>query len=156
MLGIGIDLVSLPEFQTQVETPGSHFLESILTARELRRVHARATAVGGSDDPAFVARHAGGRWAAKEAFIKAWSEALYGVAPVIERDEVNWKMAEVVDDRWGRPALQLHSHLAQSFYSSMDEIWGPLNDKLHLHLSISHDGSYAIAQVLIEAGGISR
>ena len=76
MRGLGIDLVSLPEFVSQVREPGSAFLNGVLTPREARRVRARAAATSGAQPGSarydeVVARHAGGLWAAKEAFIKA-------------------------------------------------------------------------------------
>ena len=78
MRGLGVDLVSLPEFAAQVREPGSAFLAGVLTPREARRVRARAGATSGAQPGSArfeeaVARHAGGLWAAKEAFIKAWS-----------------------------------------------------------------------------------
>ena len=74
MRGLGVDLVSLPEFAAQVGAPGSTFLAGVLTPREARRVRSRAAATSGARDGSArydeaVARHAGGLWAAKEAFI---------------------------------------------------------------------------------------
>ena len=88
MRGLGVDLVSLPEFASQVREPGSAFLNGVLTPREARRVRARAAATSGTQPGSVrydeaVARHAGGLWAAKEAFIKAWSCALFGRPPRI-------------------------------------------------------------------------
>ena len=105
MRGLGVDLVSLPEFAAQVREPGSAFLNGILTPREARRVRARAAATSGAQpgsaryDEA-VARHAGGLWAAKEAFIKAWSCALFGSPPRIGADDVDWPEVEVIHDEW--------------------------------------------------------
>ena len=81
MRGLGVDLVSLPEFAAQVGAPGSTFLTGVLTPREARRVRSRAAATSGARDGSAryheaVARHAGGLWAAKEAFIKAWETSL--------------------------------------------------------------------------------
>ena len=75
MRGLGVDLVSLPEFAAQVREPGSAFLNGVLMPREARRVRARAAATSGAHPSSArydeaVARHASGLWAAKEAFIK--------------------------------------------------------------------------------------
>ena len=149
MRGLGVDLVSLPEFAAQVREPGSAFLSGVLTPREARRVRARATATSGAQpgsaryDEA-VARHAGGLWAAKEAFIKAWSCALFGSPPRIGADDVDWREIEVIHDEWNRPALALHGHVAAACEESLGapSTWRAL-------VSISHDGECAIAQVVI-------
>ena len=149
MRGLGVDLVSLPEFAAQVREPGSAFLTGVLTPREARRVRARAAATSGAQpgsarfDEA-VARHAGGSWAAKEAFINAWSCALFGRPPLIGGDEVDWREIEVIHDEWNRPALALHGDVAAACEESLgtSSTWRAL-------VSISHDGEYAIAQVVI-------
>lgn len=149
MRGLGVDLVSLPEFSAQVREPGSAFLSGVLTPREARRVRARAAATSGTQpgsaryDEA-VARHAGGLWAAKEAFIKAWSGALFGSPPLIGADAVDWREIEVIHDEWNRPALALHGDVAAACEESLGapSTWRTL-------LSISHDGECAIAQVAI-------
>ena len=50
------------------------------------------------------------RFAAKEAFLKAWSGARAGRAPALE--SVDLREIEVVDDGHGRPALALHGAVA--------------------------------------------
>ena len=148
MRGLGVDLVSLPEFAAQVREPGSAFLSGILTPREARRVRARAAASGAQPGSArydeAVARHAGGLWAAKEAFIKAWSCALFGSPPRIGADDVDWREIEVIHDEWNRPALTVHGDVAAACEESLGapSTWRAL-------VSISHDGEFAIAQVAI-------
>ena len=82
--GLGVDLVHLPAFAEQVDQPGSRFLQGVLTPREARRVRARAAATCPADPSSAFARHAGGLWAAKEAFVKAWSAALYASPPPVD------------------------------------------------------------------------
>ena len=91
-----------------------------------------------------VARHAGGLWAAKEAFVKAWSCALFGSAPLIGPDEVDWREIEVIHDEWNRPSLALHGRVASACADSLGEpsTWRVL-------VSISHDAGTAVAQVII-------
>ena len=125
---IGTDLVHIPGFAEQLDTPGSTFTD-VFTATE-KRTAARK--------PAHLrAEHLAGRWAAKEAFIKAWSTALYGQPPVIEPDTVNWQEIEVRPDRWGRVTLMLHGAVAEAVASTLG--------KIRVTLSISHDGDYATA-----------
>lgn len=149
MRGLGVDLVSLPEFAAQVREPGSAFLTGVLTPREARRVRARASATsaaapGSSRFDEAVARHAGGLWAAKEAFVKAWSCALFGHPPLIGEHDLDWREIEVVHDEWNRPAIALHGRVEAACEESLGaaSTWRAL-------VSISHDGTSAIAQVII-------
>ncbi|AKP09269.1 Holo-acyl-carrier-protein synthase [Corynebacterium pseudotuberculosis] len=124
---IGTDLVHVPSFAEQLHTPGSAFATKVFSALELR------VAVTKPDRDA----HLAGRWAAKEAFIKAWSQTLYGSAPVISADKVDWREIEIVPDAWGRVAVTLRGEIQR------------LAQLGQAHISISHDRDYAIAQCLI-------
>ncbi|MFD1825011.1 MULTISPECIES: holo-ACP synthase [Mumia] len=126
VLGVGVDLVHVPSFAEQLAQPGSRFAE-LFTPGE------RGDASDGSSDRA---RHLAARWAAKEAVVKAWSASLYGQPPVV--DEAKALAAiEVVKDAWGRPAIVLHSPVREHL------------DASRLHVSLSHDGDYAIAYVTL-------
>ena len=101
--GVGLDLVHVPGLVEQVTRPGTVFAERVFTARERREARRRSEDTGSTE-----AEHLAARWAAKEAFIKAWSQALNtrageASAPVIVPDDVDWSDIEVVTDRWGRP-----------------------------------------------------
>ncbi|MDY5131827.1 4'-phosphopantetheinyl transferase superfamily protein, partial [Actinotignum timonense] len=80
------------------------------------------------------------RWAAKEAFIKAWSAALYGSQPVLP--EGHWDAIEITNDRWGRPAIILGAPIAGAVHKTLGSV--------NIHVSMSHDGNVASAVVLIE------
>ena len=141
---VGVDLVHIPGIAEQLSRPGSTF-DQVFSPLELRHSQQRPQ-VSGTRDP--VARFAGsrtehlaGRWAAKEAFIKAWSQAIYGKPPVIEPDLVNFAEIEVLPDRWGRVALHLKGEVAARLQDSLGRV--------ELSLSISHDGDYATAQCLM-------
>jgi len=75
------------------------------------------------------------RWAAKEAVVKAWSASLHGEPPVM--DEQVHHLIEVVADAWGRPRIRLHGEVAKHL------------DGHALEVSLSHDGDYAIAYVVL-------
>ena len=126
---IGTDLVHIPTFATQLEQPGSTF-SRVFTDRELRTCAAKA------DRSASLAA----RWAAKEAYIKAWSQSLYGQPPVIGVDGVDFAEIEVVADAFSRPAIELHGEVARL---------GPVVASV----SLSHDGDYATATVLVGGAG---
>ncbi|WIM70477.1 holo-ACP synthase AcpS [Corynebacterium suedekumii] len=128
---VGVDLVHVPGFREQLERPGSRF-EAVFAVGELR------TAARRQDR----ALHLAGRWAAKEAFIKAWSQAIYGRPPLIDPDGVDFTEIEIRPDRWGRVAVELYGEVEQAVRASVGEI--------RTSLSISHDGDYAMATCLLE------
>ena len=154
ILGTGIDLVHVPLFAADLARPGSTFASSVFTVGE----RAAANRRGLTGDA--LARHLAGRWAVKEAVIKAWSQALYGAPPPIPRDELQWRDIEVVADAWGRVAVALHGRVCDAVATSLgagdaDEGTGfptpasPPQERFHI--SISHDGDNAIAIAILAA-----
>ena len=119
---IGIDIVHVPEFARQLATPGSTF-DAVFTSAEKR------VAAMKPDRNA----HLAGRWAAKEAFIKACSQSIYGRPPFIGGDDVDFSEIEIRPDRWGRVQVVLHGRVKEKAGEPVT------------HLSISHDGDYAVA-----------
>lgn len=112
--GIGVDVVDIPRFAATLErTPTMR--DRLFTAREIEgRLESLA-----------------GRFAAKEAFVKALR------APA----GMSWQDIEVVNDAQGAPALQLTG-------AALDRV-----TELAItatHLSISHDTSVATAFVVAE------
>lgn len=130
MQHIGVDIVHVPGFREQLEQPGSRF-EDVFTALELRVAARKPDRV----------LHLAGRWAAKEAFIKAWSQAIYGRPPVINPDLVDFRDIEIHPDRWGRVGVEKKGTVAQAVADSIGDV--------ATSLSISHDGDYAIATCLV-------
>lgn len=133
-VSVGTDLVHIPSFAQQLELPGTRFAQ-VFSASELRVAQARGLS------GAARAQHLAGRWAAKEAFIKAWSQALYAHPPVIAEEAVVWAEIEVRPDAWGRVALELRGEIARLARESLGEF--------STALSISHDGDYATAIVYL-------
>lgn len=144
-LGVGLDLVHVPSLAEQLDRPGTVFAERAFTARERREARRRA-----QDKGSRQAEHLAARWAAKEAFTKAWSQALGTRAgrpgpPVIAPDAVDWRDIELVTDRWGRPSLRLTGAVAAAVESSL----GPGGaEQARWLVSLSHDGEHAAAVVL--------
>jgi holo-[acyl-carrier protein] synthase len=128
VLGVGLDIVDLHAFGEQLALAGSRFEQGVFTAGERRASRSRP-----SKDPV---QHLAARFAAKEAFVKAWSCALWGRPPAMERADL--QEIEVVQDAWGRPKIVLHGKVA----AAVDEAW-------RVHLSLSHDGGMAAATVVI-------
>lgn len=130
MISVGHDVVHVPDFRDQLADPVSTFLTGTFTEHEIATSHDRPGA-----DPA---RHLAARFAAKEAFIKAWSGSRWGQPPVIARGDL--REVEVCSDHWGRPRIVLHGQLAR------------LLPEIQVSVSLSHDGPIASAMVVFEQG----
>lgn len=107
-----------------------------------RRSSPRPSVPVSREDP--LARHLAGRWAVKEAVIKAWSAALYGSPPPIAPELLRWSEIETVCDAWGRPAVRLSGEVARQVAATVGE-------DVRWNVSLSHDGSSAVAFVVLEA-----
>lgn len=127
---VGLDLVGVDSFAEQLGSVGSAFAERTFTVGELR-------AAGGHSG---AAQHLAGRYAAKEAFVKAFSGARPGRAPAIP--DMDWRQVEVVPDAWGRPTLVLHGELAAAVAATLGEV--------AVHVSITHEPTMAAAVVILE------
>ncbi|HEY9311748.1 holo-ACP synthase [Williamsia sp.] len=126
VIGVGIDLVSIPGFAEQLKQPGTTFADRFTVGER------RDSAVGTGED----ARHLAARWAAKEAFIKAWSVSRFArkpLLPLIRHGDI-----EVVTDTWGRPAIRLGGEISTHLEGTV------------VHISLTHDGDTAAAVAVIE------
>lgn len=129
-IALGTDLVQVSAFAAQLGLPGSTFAQ-VFTDRERR---------DSSKNQAQRAHSLAARWAAKEAFIKAWSQMYHSRPPVIEPDQVDWQEVELVVDRWRRPALRFHGKIAHALAEG--------GSQTRWQVSLSHDGDYALAAVM--------
>lgn len=129
--GVGIDVVDVPGFRRQVEDSASVFVAGTFTPLELAEVASRPS----SDK----VPHLAARFAAKEAFIKAWSSAARGRPQALV--SVDLRHIEVMSDGRGRPSLRLRGQVQEAVASL---------GSLILHLSLSHDGPIATAMVVLE------
>src|ERR1044072_7564346 len=101
IVGVGIDLVSIPDFAEQVDQTGTVFAETF-------------TPSDGHDasyKSSSVARHCAARCAAKETVIKAWSGSRFAKRPVLP--EGIHRDIEVITDMWGRPKVRLTGAIAE-------------------------------------------
>jgi holo-[acyl-carrier protein] synthase len=134
VVGVGVDLVHVPSFAEQLGQPGSRFPD-VFTSGERADVDSRG---GGPGQPASEsARHWAARWAAREAVVKAWSSALHGYPPVLGDEAL--RDISVACDAWGRPRIVLAGAVSRHLAG------------FRLDLSLSHDGDYAIAYVVLSA-----
>eukprot|EP01134_Creolimax_fragrantissima_P006944 CFRG6944T1 len=123
--GLGVDLVQVARIQTAVQRSGKRFLEKIYLPSEIDEYHTKLQA---SEASAF--QYLASRWAVKEAVYKA-------VHPHI----VGWQDSSVRKLSTGGPELNASPHLQ----SVLTEIGAKKS-----FLSISHDGDYSIAHIILE------
>jgi holo-[acyl-carrier protein] synthase len=124
IFGIGVDIVDTGRFERFVREDNQPLLERLFTPVEFAYCAPKKQ----------CATHYASRFAAKEAFLKALGTGL--------RDGLSWHDIEVVNDRLGKPSLR--------FTGKAAELYGAHNLKA-CHLSLSHDGSAAVAMVVLEA-----
>ena len=122
--GIGTDIVVFERFQRFIDEGNTALLRRIFTERERAVCEARKNSAA-----CYAAR-----FAAKEAFLKALGSGL--------RDGLSWQDMEVINDELGKPELFLSGKALEVFSAKkMSTIF----------LSLSHDGGYAVAMVVLEA-----
>ncbi|MHB8417099.1 MAG: holo-ACP synthase [Myxococcales bacterium] len=122
IVGLGLDVVEIARLQGILDGPlGGRFASRVFTAAERDFC----------DGHAARAVHYAGRFAAKEALVKALG------APA----GVSWKDMEVASD--GPPRLSLRGRVAAALEG---------RGGVAVHLSLSHDGGLAVAAVVVEGG----
>ncbi len=132
ILGVGVDVVALEGFAAQLADRASSFVAGTFTPRELALIEGRPAR---DKSP-----HLGGRYAAKEAFLKAWSMARFGRPPALRG--VSLKEIEIVEDAWRRPGVTLHGAVKAAVAESLGDV--------QVHISLSHDGPVAAAYIILE------
>ena len=130
-LRCGIDIASIDRIRNVVHRQGDAFLTKTFTPVELAYCLARG------EESRYESLAV--RFAAKEAFVKAWSQALGDTPDPL--GTVDFREIEVVSDARRRPSLSLHGKVAAAFARL-----GPLG----LHVSLTHDGPCAAAFVVLD------
>lgn len=128
----GIDLVHIPSFQEQLDLPGTRFLGNF-SALELADADSRAQSAHFTRRAQTLA----GKWAAKEALLKAWSLALLGKPPRLGQDAVVMRELEILKDMYSRPYYRITGEIATHLQASLPGYTASV--------SISHDAEYATA-----------
>lgn len=122
ILGVGIDVVRVDRLERVLRRRGEPWVERVFSPAE------REEAGTGPHR----ARRLAARWAAKEAFAKALGTGVRGF---------RWRDIEVRRDGNGRPTLHLHGGAAARARAA---------GVVRIHLSLSHDSEWAVAQVVLE------
>jgi len=121
LFGTGIDIVEIARIAKSYERFNENFASKILHDDELIELESATNKV------AFLAK----RFAVKEAFVKALGTGI--------RDNVHWRKMYVQHDEKGKPILMFTSEFAQEIQA----------EKLDVHISISDEKNYVVAQALI-------
>lgn len=111
IIGTGIDIVEVERIEKAVKRSGDDFLRKIFTSREVEYAKSKRLS----------AMHLAGRFAAKEAVLKAFS-----------RGQFNFKDIEILNDDVGRPFCVLNKN------------------GFDILISISHTEKYAVACAVVE------
>ncbi len=124
IIGIGVDIVDAERIRKINQKFGDKFLERVFTGNEIKYCMQKADST----------MHLAGRFAVKEAMFKALGTGW--------RFGITWRDIEVCNNSIGAPTVKLSGKtLEYAQQSSADNIYA----------SISHDGSYAVATVVLEA-----
>ena len=123
IVGHGVDVVEIGRIREMIQRHGEHFLQRCFTAGEADycREHHDATI------------HFAGRFAAKEAIVKALGTGFRG--------RIAWTDMEILPDSKGKPVLRLAGHTATLSERAGITAW---------HISISHTAHTAFASAIAE------
>ena len=115
--GCGVDVVELSRFRRAIKRGGDAFIRRVFTTGEVAYARAKRRT---------TLLHLAGRFAAKEAVLKAISQ-------VDPRRVLAMHQIEIRNDRLGRPSIVLHDK--------------PRNG-LQIHVSLSHVDTVAVASAI--------
>jgi holo-[acyl-carrier protein] synthase len=123
ILGTGIDIVECLRIAQMIERHGELFITRVYTDAEIEYCTTRKAAT----------QHYSGRWAAKEAVLKALGTGW--------RRGISWRDIEIRNDRNGAPIVNLRGGARDVMEKAGIR---------RLHVSISHCRSFAVAHVVAE------
>lgn len=122
IVGIGLDLVNIARVEAIARRWQDRFLQRVYTEDERRASFGRA----------WPYASLAGRFAAKEAMLKAlgtgWSAG------------VSWQDIQVLNEDGGRPVATVRGRTGMLAQQA---------GVTRIHVSLSHDGDYAIAEVIL-------
>jgi holo-[acyl-carrier protein] synthase len=123
IVGCGIDLVKIERIEKIIKRWGNNFISRIFTSLEGEYCEKKK----GNKFQSYA-----GRFAAKEALLKALGLGLRGI---------NWKEIEIKNDKIGQPIIDISGKLKNI---------ASLKGVSKYFISISHTKEYAIAEVILE------
>ncbi|MBL8152414.1 MAG: holo-ACP synthase [Blastocatellia bacterium] len=124
IVGSGIDIIEISRVASAIERNGERFLARVYT--QIERDYCEKSKQSST--------HYAGRFAAKEAVLKALGTGLSGA--------IRWVDVEIVPTKDGPPRLNLKAAALERF----SEIGA-----VRSHITISHSRDYAVAMALFES-----
>ncbi len=121
--GTGLDIIEISRIKHSMQKYSGKFEERVFTSKEIDYCRSKA-------DPS---KHFAARFAAKEAVLKSLGTGM--------AQGITWKDMEILNRESGQPVLNLTGRGRH--------IFDALNLK-DIHISITHDKSYALAQAIAE------
>lgn len=115
-IAVGTDIIEINRVKKSIERQENKFLEKVYTDNEIKYCYSHGNN---------MYQHFAARFAAKEAAFKA-------ISKIKNESTVDWKNFEVLNDKDGRPILDIKKY--------------KFND---IDISLSHCKEYAIATVII-------
>ena len=119
--GTGIDIVEIDRIKKSIDRYQDNFASKILHEEEVIEYESA------NNKEAFLAK----RFAVKEAFVKALGTGI--------RDHVSWRKMYISHDQNGKPSLMFTEEFAKQIHA----------DTLDVHISISDEKKYVVAQAII-------
>jgi holo-[acyl-carrier protein] synthase len=124
IVGTGIDIVECLRIAQMIERHGELFITRVYTDHEIEYCSARKAAT----------QHYAGRWAAKEAVLKALGTGW--------RRGISWRDIEIRNDKQGAPTVKLRAGARDVMEAA---------GIATLHVTISHCRAFAVAYVVAES-----
>ncbi|MDH5762444.1 MAG: holo-ACP synthase [Nitrospinota bacterium] len=121
--GTGVDLIEISRIKNSIQKYSGKFEERVFTSKEIDYCRSKA-------DPF---KHFAARFAAKEAVLKSLGTGM--------AEGISWKDMEILNQESGRPVLHLSG--------KGRDIFDSLNLR-NIHISMTHDKQYAVAQAVAE------
>lgn len=118
--GIGVDIIEINRIKRAIENSGQPFLNKIFTKREIEYCEKQKN----------PNQHFAGRFAAKEAILKAFG---------LSWNSVDWKTIEIISGLSGEPIVKLHTKMKQLQKRKKIK---------KIFCSISHFNKYALSFVI--------
>jgi len=122
ILGIGIDITEIKKIEESIRS--ETYQRKVFTLAELKAV----------DGFKNKAEHLAGKFAAKEAFMKAIGAGI--------RQEVWFLQIQILNDEFGKPYINVSGEAEKRLQE---------RGAKHIHISISHSGGMAVAVVILES-----
>lgn len=124
IIGVGIDLVSIPRIEGALKRWGDNFKNRIFSGIEIAY----------SDSHKNSGQHFAASFAVKEAFFKA-------IRSSSKNHPIRMLDIEVARDMEGKPYINVYGGAKQAVEQAGIQL---------IHTSISHDGEYSVAVVILE------